>query len=206
MAAGIDNRKPLLSVARQGDYFVLRIRTDEHVVFLLLRGRAGFAHGPWVGLLTLVTVLFILYACYRIIRWLFEPIQEIRHTVQQLSDGELDCRVHVKRRDELGVLGSNINAMADDIRKMLDAKRQLLLAISHELRSPITRVIVSLELLQSNETTDAIRQDLREMESLISELLETERLNSSHDVLNRSPVSINELIKEVIGEHFNYMF
>lgn len=195
-------RSPGLSVARQDNHFILRIRSDEHVIYLLIRGRAGFAHGPWVGLLTLVTILSILYACYHIIRWLFGPIQDIRQTVQRLGDGELDCRVTIKRRDELGVLGLNINAMADDIKKMLDAKRQLLLAISHELRSPITRATVLLALLQRNDTTNALRQDLYEMESLISELLETERLNSAHDVLNRSPVSINELIEEVIDEQF----
>jgi signal transduction histidine kinase len=191
-----------LTVARYDDRFVLRTLTGEHVVFLLVRGRAGFAHGPWVGLLSLAAILLILYACYRAIRWLFAPISDIRQTVQRLGDGELDCRVPVRRKDELGVLGTNINAMADDIKKMLDAKRQLLLAISHELRSPITRATVSLELLERSETTRAIKHDLAEMESMIGELLETERLNTAHDVLNRAPVSINGLITEVIGEHF----
>ena len=85
----------------------------------------------------------------------------------------------MKRYDELGELADNFNEMAGELQQMLDAKRQLLLAISHELRSPLTRAKVSLELIEDKRQRRELGQDLFEMERLIEELLETERLSSS---------------------------
>jgi signal transduction histidine kinase len=59
---------------------------------------------------------------------------------------------------------------------MLEAKRQLLLAISHELRSPLTRTRVNAELLDECAARQAVLADLGELEALLGELLESERL------------------------------
>lgn len=92
--------------------------------------------------------------------------------------------------------------MADDIQRMLDAKRQLLLAISHELRSPLTRAKVAVELLDDAQQRTGIHRDLNEMEKLIEELLETERLSARHAALNKKRVSLNQLARAVIDESF----
>ncbi|MCP4407128.1 MAG: HAMP domain-containing histidine kinase, partial [Gammaproteobacteria bacterium] len=175
---------------------------EAYQVYLLIHGRAGHVHGIWFGLLLLGIMLLILFLSYRGIRWMFQPIENIQQGVQRIGQGDLGHRIAVTRKDELGTLGSNINAMADDIQKMLDAKRQLLLAISHEIRSPITRARVSLELLEDSNPAREIRQDLQEMDTLISELLETERLNTRHSVLNKTPTSMNQLVMDIIGEFF----
>ena len=92
--------------------------------------------------------------------------------------------------------------MGQDIRQMLDAKRALLLAISHELRSPLTRARLNTELLpETPEVTpqrDALMRDLQEMASLISDLLESERLATQHAALNREPTDLGELARSVI--------
>ena len=85
---------------------------------------------------------------------------------------------------------------------MLDAKRALLLAISHELRSPLTRARLNTELLpETPEVTpqrEALMRDLQEMASLINDLLESERLATQHVALNREPVDLAELARSVI--------
>ena len=77
--------------------------------------------------------------------------------------------------DELGELAQTINTMGRDIHQMLEAKRALLLAISHELRSPLTRARLNAELLpetaEVNPQRDALLRDLQEMAMLISDLL-----------------------------------
>jgi signal transduction histidine kinase len=116
--------------------------------------------------------------------------------------GELTHRIKTKRKDEFGELAQTVNHMADDIEQMLEAKRQLLLAISHELRSPITRAKVALSLMDSSNLKQGLVDDLDEMERLIHELLEAERLKSKHHVLNLSEISLNTLLQEVVGRHF----
>lgn len=158
--------------------------------------------GGWYRAIPVVVILLSLVLLYHATRRLFAPIEEIKYGVERIGAGDLDHRIDVQRRDELGELGRSINAMADDIQKMLDSKRQLLLAISHELRSPLTRAKVALEMIDDARQRDEINRDLDEMESLIAELLETERLSNRHAVLNKSDASLSELIAAVVNEGF----
>ncbi len=191
-----------VEVGEQGRRLILRTREGDYTLWLAIKRRTKADHGPVVALLAIGAMLLVLYLCYRIIRWLFQPLRIIGAGVQRIGVGELDHRIQVKRRDELGELTTSINAMADDIEAMLEAKRQLLLAISHELRSPITRARVSVELLEDVSLRQEIGKDLQEMESLIAELLEAERLNTRHQVLNKAPTAVNSLIREVLEEYF----
>lgn len=101
-----------------------------------------------VPLIFLVLMAFILYYATR---KLFAPILQIQTSVKRIGSGELSHRISLDRSDELGVLANDINEMAVELQKMLDAKRQLLLAVSHELRSPLTRANIAVEMLA--ETT-----------------------------------------------------
>lgn len=161
-----------------------------------------------VGLIIVLgIILAILGILYWLIRRLFRPIQTIRKSVQTISNGDLSQRIPNTSNDELGELATSINQMTDNIEQMLQAKRQLLLAISHELRSPITRAKVSTALLEPSDNQSNIDRDLREMEAMISELLEAERLNhenqsDKHQSLNKTDVTLNEIVMSVIDEQF----
>lgn len=157
----------------------------------------------WRSLQGLATLLLFLVALYVATRRLFAPIRTIHEGVERFGAGDLTHRIETRRRDELGSLATSINAMADEIQRMLDAKRQLLLAISHELRSPLTRAKVAVELLPDPQQQQELNRDLDEMEKLIEELLETERLSSDHQVLRKRPLSLNALIQELIAKQFH---
>lgn len=185
-------------------------RLDSHEIFMAQSGDSTvYFDVPnmhperrsrgWTPLLVMLIVLYLLYHfTHRIIR----PVATLNRGVQRFGHGELDYRIKLKRRDELGDLARNFNEMADDIQGMLDAKRQLLLAISHELRTPLTRARVSLELMDDEQQRQGLGKDLAEMERLIEELLETERLSNSHRILNKQPCSLNNLIAASIQENF----
>jgi len=181
---------------------VLKTRAGRHDVYYEIQRRAGPGIGRWIPPIALLLMLAVIYLCYRFVRWIFKPVQTIQQGVQQFATGDLDHRITLHREDELGKLGDSVNRMAAEIQKMLEAKRQLLLAISHELRSPITRAKVSTELLDDSKLKDEINKDLIEMEILVADILETERLNTQHSVLNKEPVSLNELMENVVATHF----
>ena len=159
--------------------------------------RRGFR--GWMPLLILLAVLLLLYHATR---RLIAPLNTIQQGVQKFGSGEIDHRIDIRRKDELGELAISFNAMAEEIKQMLDAKRQLLLAISHELRSPLTRARLAVEMLDDNDKKRQLTQDIREMESLIEELIEAERLSSRHAMLNRSIHDITGLISDVLATHF----
>jgi signal transduction histidine kinase len=104
------------------------------------------------------------------------PLQDIGAGVLAFGQGRFDTPIPVRRHDELGDLASRINGMATSLQGMLDAKRALLLAMSHELRSPLTRARVNAELLDDSAERSALLRDLGEMRELITSLLESERL------------------------------
>jgi signal transduction histidine kinase len=98
--------------------------------------------------------------------------------------------------------------MGADIHQMLEAKRALLLAISHELRSPLTRARLNTELLPETPdvqpSREALLRDLALMRDLVTDLLESERLNTPqaanpHAVLHREPVDLPALVAEVVA-------
>jgi signal transduction histidine kinase len=183
----------------QGREYLVTKNNTYTLAFSIPRTR-----GPiyWRLGIPMVILLLVLMLLHHATRKLFRPIETLKAGVKRIGQGELDYRVDINRRDELGELATNINAMADDIQQMLEAKRQLLLAISHELRSPITRAKVSLEMLEDADQRAELNRELNDMEQLIEELLETERLSTRHRVLNKTDVSLNQLIRSLIEESF----
>jgi signal transduction histidine kinase len=154
------------------------------------------------GFIPILVLLFVLFLLYYLTQRMIRPVAALAAGVRRFGRGDLEYRIKLKRSDELGELADNFNEMADDIQQMLDAKRQLLLAISHELRSPLTRAKISLELIGDSVQRRELDQDLLEMERLIEELLETERLSTSHHILNTQACSLTALIEEVLRGHF----
>jgi len=131
---------------------------------------------------------------------MLRPVRDIKYGVKQMGQGDLAYRVPVRHNNDLGELAGSINSMAIDIEQMLDAKRQLLLGASHELRSPLTRAKVALQLLDESKTRNLIEDDLVEMEHLISNILESERIKTGHAALQRSTFNLKELVQSVVDE------
>ena len=154
------------------------------------------------GPIITAVALIMLAGCFLAVQWQVRPLQWIREGAARIERGDLAYRIPDKRNDDLGDLARDINRMADEVSEMLEAKRQLLLAISHELRSPLTRTKVALEFIEDDGVRDDICADLNEMEGLIADLLETERLNTRHSKLNVTPVDAWELVRVTMAESF----
>lgn len=147
--------------------------------------------------------LLLVLLTYLAVRWLFRPISAIRHGASQIGQGHFEHRITAVRSDQLGDLANDINRMADDVQDMLDAKRQLLLGISHELRSPLSRMRLALELADDSPDNRGLRGDVAEMEQIISTLLEAERLNTRHAALRTTRVPARALIERMIDDYFS---
>lgn len=189
-----------LEKGREG--FVVRAKRGDVTALLVPHGPRHTDKAPLAIMLTLAGVLLVLILAYHAIRRLFRPIETIRIGVARIGAGDLEHHLDIGRRDELGELADSINAMGEDIRAMLEAKRQLLLAISHELRSPLTRARINAELLDECPPRQALLRDLGELETLLGELLESERLRGRHTALVREAVDPSELLKELVIERF----
>ena len=196
-----NKNKQYTSNIERGRY-VIRIPNATHqATFITQHGRE--LPSPWkLFSNTLLGLFLVLGLLYLVLRWMISPLTLIQAGISRIGSGELDYRIRITRQDELGSLATEINKMADDIDNMLAAKQQLLLAISHELRSPITRSKVALSLMEDSPMKDGLKGDIDEMEKLVTDLLDAERLNHRHQQLHYSQVSINQLIKQTIEQSF----
>lgn len=161
----------------------------------------------WFRFLLMVTVSGIF--CYLIARYIFAPILAINRTSQLLSDGELTARVPArvcKRSDEFGSLGRNYNGMASRLVSQIDTQAQLLRDVSHELRSPLTRLQVALGLIEkSGESVNAksiarIETEASRLEDMISRILSVARMDSDEQEHAFEPVELVELVSKVVRD------
>ena len=143
---------------------------------------------------------------YSRVRRMLRPLDDIRAGAQRFGAGDFAQAIpvrHANHPDELGELATTINTMGGDIHQMLEAKRTLLLAISHELRSPLTRARLNTELLpetpELQPSRAALLRDLGQMRDLVADLLESERLASPHAALHREPTDLAALVAEIVA-------
>jgi len=179
---------------------VLRNQLGDYVVYYELPHTRHASHRDGAVGTALWWLAGILLLAYWLLKRMLRPVQDIQAGVRRMGQGELTYRVPVRADNDLGELVGSINQMAADITTMLDAKRQLLLGFSHELRSPLTRARIAGQMLDPSPNQARILDDLDEMERLITDILETERLKASHAPLNRSDVDVRALIDAVIAD------
>jgi signal transduction histidine kinase len=175
--------------------FHVRELPDGHrITYSLTRPETLGSHVFGWG--TLAMLLLLTWFAWRYARRLLRPLDDIREGAVRFGRGDFAHRIALRRNDELGDLARQVNTMAGEIQQMLDAKRALLLAISHELRSPLTRARVNAELVEEGEARDALLHDLGEMRDMVIDLLEGERLATGHAALQREPTELNALVTE----------
>jgi signal transduction histidine kinase len=141
----------------------------------------------------------ILAGAYLLIRWILSPVRGLTEGVREVSKGNLDHRVPIERSDELGELAKAFNTMTNRIRNMLRAKEQLMRDVSHELRSPLTRMKVALESLSESHAKKSISEDVDEMEKMVAEVLKTARSHYTHGQLNLQRINMADLLKGVVS-------
>jgi signal transduction histidine kinase len=146
----------------------------------------------------LAVISILLVVLYFVLRLMFKPLKTLSAAVENIAEGNYDINLPVKRKDELGELAASINYMSSSIKESIKAKEHLLLDVSHELRSPLTRIKLGLEVGSDKEK---INDDVKEMERMISGLLESYRAGSEFDRLNIEKTDIINLLKNVITEY-----
>lgn len=142
----------------------------------------------------------LMAGAYLLIRRLLKPVALLSRGVKETSAGNLDHRIPVTSRDELGSLSASFNTMNERIGRMLKSREQLLLDVSHELRSPLTRIKVALEFLPDEPARESIREDVAVIDGMVGEILESQRLDHLEGRINRQPLDAAALVHAVLKE------
>ena len=143
-----------------------------------------------------------------------DSLRQLQEGANQLATGDFSTRVHLDDVDELAGLADSFNKMADDLeqsfareRELEQARRDLIAAVSHDLRTPLTSIRAMIEALADGVVTDpdtvqryyaTIRTQAESLSSLINDLFELSQLESGQIELRLEPVNINDLVSDVL--------
>jgi two-component system sensor histidine kinase CpxA len=148
-----------------------------------------------------VALLVSGFICYLLTLYITTPILHLRGLSQKLAAGDLSTRAVERRHDELGDLVRDFNAMAGQIEELVSRQRQLISDISHELRSPLARLNVALDLGRERKGNDSafdhMERDLSLLNDLIERLLTVARLDSTAAPIAMMPLNMTELVEQI---------
>jgi signal transduction histidine kinase len=155
---------------------------------------------PYFSLLVVAVVAACLLVAYRLIR----PLSRLRKAVSRFGRGQLDARAHIRRGDEIGLLASEFDRMADRLAALLAAERRLLQDVSHELRSPLARLAFAVELVESgiDKATGLgrVRKEVQRLTDLVGELIELTRVEGDPNAGCEVEVDLVEIVREVVRD------
>ena len=176
---------------------VLEFPPQEHRFF----GPHGVPH---LGIL--IAIISSGLVCYILARYLTSPIVRLRAATQKLASGDLTARAGVpgsRRHDEMAELMRDFDRMAERLENLVNAQNRLLTDISHELRSPLARLNVALELARQRSGTEAssaldrIDRETNRLNELIQKLLTIARLEAGDDSIEKIPVHLEQIVQEI---------
>ena len=161
---------------------IIRVNRDGYDFYMYRSAQEEGLFNYFVLYTALALAALILFLNYFMVNKMLNPVRLLKQGAERIRQGDLSYRVKSNLQDELGELTESINHMADSLQSMLEAKRQLLMAISHELRTPITKAKLRMEFMPESDEKDQLKEDINEIDLLISDLLEAERLKDRKSV------------------------
>jgi two-component system sensor histidine kinase CpxA len=190
----------------------VELKNKEQFVFIAHWKRPTFPSSPDLRKRILQILGVILTAglfCYGLALYLTSPIGKLRRATQKFADGDLQTRVASEignRRDEVGKLAEDFDEMAERIESLVTAEKRLTQDISHELRSPLARLNVALELARSkaNPETHSLLQRIEtesfRLNEMISRLLTLSKLETNSDGFEKHELNLTKIFEQVVAD------
>lgn len=157
---------------------------------------------PPLGLIAALALIALAVGlgAYPIVRRLTRGLERLQSSVEALGAGQLSTRVAVEGHDEVARLASSFNRSAERIEALVAAQKSLLANASHELRSPLARIRMAVELMehrQQPDMHDELARNIAELDQLIDEILLASRLDASSDAIQQTEtIDLTALLAE----------
>jgi two-component system, OmpR family, sensor histidine kinase CpxA len=185
-------------------YMPIGAPVERHVAFWILSETA------WLLFVRVLAVVLAAGAlCYLLARYIVTPVVKLREVTRQVTEGDLSARVGPRlggRRDELAAMGHDFDEMAARIETLVGAQTRLLRDISHELRSPLARLSVALDLARkragsaADSYLDRIEREAKRLNEMIGQLLALSRWESDGNGMRAEAFDLAALVRDVAAD------
>jgi two-component system, OmpR family, sensor histidine kinase CpxA len=161
-----------------------------------------FDFKPWLAVAGAVVLIFVL--CWvPFIRGMTRAVREMSRVTAHIAEGQFDQQLPEDRRDELGVLASGINQMSRRLSGFVNGQKRFLGDIAHELCAPIARIQFALGILEhraEDGTVDDLREEVRQMSSLVAELLSFSKAGMQPDARPLVAVNLTGVVRQAAAK------
>jgi len=176
--------------------------------YVLLENIDGHRPPPPFGIILAALVIVALGIAAALLgRTIARPLARLEQTAQALGGGDLRARTGLVRRDELGAVARSFDDMAERLEKLILSQTELLANVAHELRTPLARIRMALELAEdgdpavARESLAEIAQDLSELEGLVNDILAAARMDLARSTatsgtppLHVAPLDVGQVV------------
>ena len=145
----------------------------------------------------ILAIIFIIGLYFFIHRYL-RPVQLMKNRIAALEAGDLKSKIEIIGEDELADLSYSMNQLIEDINNLLENKHQLLLEVSHELRSPLARMQLLIAMMPSHKNLTKLKEEVEFLEGMIGNLLLSDRLSLPYSKLELQKFSTQEILGKVM--------
>ena len=145
----------------------------------------------------ILAIVFII-GLYLFIRRYLKPVQLMKNRIEALEAGDLKSKIDIIGEDELADLSYSMNQLIEDINILLENKHQLLLEVSHELRSPLARMQLLIAMLPEHKNLTKLKEEVEFLEGMIDNLLFSDRLSLPYSKLDLQKFSTQDIIGKVM--------
>ena len=198
IAEGRASSREGMEAARYKNRTYAKIPFGDYTIFLVTPKMSVSVQRTYVIEAIIAITLLVLLICYGLVQRIFRPIKSIEEGATRIGQGELEHRIDVKQKDELGSLAQKINQLTVNVQEMLAAKQRLNLGVSHELRSPLTRARLEVELLEDSKIKEDLLNEINAMETIIANLLDSEAINYGYKKLKLELFELSDMIGQTI--------
>ncbi len=145
----------------------------------------------------ILAIVFII-GLYLFIHRYLKPVQLMKNRIEALEAGDLKSKIDIIGEDELADLSYSMNKLIEDINTLLENKHQLLLEVSHELRSPLARMQLLIAMMPDHKNLTKLKEEVEFLEGMIGNLLLSDRLSLPYSKLDLQKFSTQDILGKVM--------
>lgn len=191
-----------IKILKHDDKYMLYMNyLDDEILVMDVSQEKSFEDKEFLNYMILADILILIILCLMILKMIY-PLKEISRSIKKFGDGNYSLRIKQVSGDEIGEVAKTFNSMALNIEDLIYSRERLLRDIGHELKTPIAKSKLALEMIEEGKYKRILKKALSQIDEMTSELLYLEKLNANQSTLNLQTFNSETLISEALSKLF----
>jgi two-component system OmpR family sensor kinase len=186
----------------EDDKYLLYMRyLDDDILVIDISQEDSFAKKEMLNYMITADIIILIILLLIILKMIY-PLKKISSSIKLFGDGNYKKRIDIKSDDEIGKLSKTFNSMADNIQNLISSRQILLRDIAHELKTPIAKSKLAIEMLHDDKYKDILQRAMNQMDSMVKELLYLEKLNAQNQNRETQTFDAQTLLAQSLSKLF----